>query len=248
MTGPHSGREAGRRIRALLRAGTCAASYRSVFTYASVSGYGACIQRCAKLCRGTSALAGHVLLSLPEDPEAGDTPWQRTQTRLNNPRAMIAPNSETARELAGRLLATGSQGPPSRGETSSQLPAAARVGRHLALDLSRWFGPYGYHALLARALARARLEHCVLDSVHVGPPSAPYLSGLEDAAQAHGIDATTAGVAAVLAALIDLLGRLIGDDLAVMFIDQTIQSMATGSAGVADATDLTARPRPEGAP
>lgn len=160
---------------------------------------------------------------------------------------MSAPNSGTGRELAGRLLATGSQVAARSDEAQSQLPAAARVGRHLAVELSRWFGPYGYHALLTRALARARREHSVLEAVHVGPPSAPYLNGLEDAAQAHGVAATTAGVQAVLAALIDLLGRLIGDDLAVMLIDQTIRAMATGPAGVATSTDGSARPL-EGAP
>lgn len=188
-------------------------------------------------------------LSLPDDLDARDTLSWRTQVRLNDPREMIAPNSGTARELAGRLLATGGQAPPSSTEVPSQVPAAARVGRLLAVDLSRWFGPYGYHALLTRALARARLEHSVLlQTVHVGPPSAPYLNGLEDAAQAHGVAATTAGVAAVLTALIDLLGRLIGDDLAVMLIDQTLRAIATGPAGVATSTDGNAQPPLEGAP
>jgi hypothetical protein len=116
------------------------------------------------------------------------------------------------------------------------LAASVHVGRQLAAELSRWFGPYGYHALLARALADARTAHPALRVVRVGPAPAPELEGLEDAARAQGAAAAVAGVEAVLAALIDLLGRLIGDDLAMTFIDHTILAMARNGADATDAS------------
>ena len=156
--------------------------------------------------------------------------------------AMMAPNSPAARELAERLLASGGQSPLAEGEDSGPLAGAARAGRHLAAELSRWFGPYGYHALLTRALAQVRAEHPALRAVQVGPPAAPYLDGLADAAQAHGPQATLAGVAAVLATLIDLLGRLIGADLAMTFIGYTIRGMVPATAADAPTPGTSGRP------
>lgn len=160
---------------------------------------------------------------------------------------MTAPNSPVARGLATKLLASAGTAPTTDPPASGPLARTDRAGRQLAAELSRWFGPYGYHALLMRALAQVRVDHPVLRHVHIGAPTAPYLDGLADAAALHGADALIAGVEAVLSALIDLLGRLIGEDLAVTFIDRTILAMAT-EGGIAEASDAPRPPLPEGPP
>ena len=153
----------------------------------------------------------------------------------------MAPNSPAARELAERLLASGGDGRPGEHEDAAPLPTAARVDRHLAAELSRWFGPYGYHALLTRAIAQARSDHPALAIVRVGPPEAPYLDGLAEAAHAHGDAATLAGVTTLLAALLELLGRLIGADLVMTFVDRTILAMAPATATDASAAGTAGR-------
>jgi hypothetical protein len=115
-----------------------------------------------------------------------------------------------------------------------------RAGRHLSAELSRSVGSYGYYALLARALAAARADHPVLRAVRVVAAPTPELAGLADAARAHGAGAAVAGAEAVLATLIDLLGRLIGDDLAVTFIDQTILAIARAADAAAPDADAPA--------
>lgn len=76
-------------------------------------------------------------------------------------------------------------------------------------------------ALLTRALAKARDGHAALEHIQVrGPEEPPFFDGLEDAALAHGAGAVIAGIEATLAALIDLLARLIGEDMAVDIVSQ----------------------------
>lgn len=159
----------------------------------------------------------------------------------------MAPNTPVARELAERLLASGGERGPAEHERAGPLSAAGRVDRHLAAELSRWFGPYGYHALLTRAIVQARSQHPALALVRVGPPEAPYFDGLAEAAQAHGAPATLAGLVAVLAGLIEILGRLIGADLAMTFVDRTILAMAPATATDAPAPGTTGRPSLESA-
>ena len=155
----------------------------------------------------------------------------------------MAPNSPAARVLARRLLASAAPAPTDETAAEVALPAAERVVLHLATELSRWFGPYGFHALLTRAVAEARAEHPALRHVRVGEPTAPTLHGLAAASGTHGADETVEGVEAALAALVDLLGRLIGEDLAVTFIDRTIVAVAPDAASEATSrTDSTIQP------
>ena len=100
---------------------------------------------------------------------------------------------------------------------------AQKASMVFADGLSRWFGPYGYHALLTRALAQARTEHPVLVSVHIRAPLAPVLEDLNEAAQVHGAAALSDGVVGLLAALLGLLGRLIGEDMALQLIERSME-------------------------
>ena len=140
----------------------------------------------------------------------------------------MPPESPTVQALARRLLeragttAAGSGAP-------DPVAAAELVTRALAAELSRWFGPYAYHALLMRALARARVDHPVLAAVRVRAQLEPDLDGLADGARTHGADAMTEGVVTVLTTLVQLLGRVIGEDMAVRLVDQAAPGAAPGA-------------------
>ncbi len=122
----------------------------------------------------------------------------------------MSPNSPAADALAHRLLAAAS----AAAVGGDPVTVATRVLADIADTLARWFGPYGYHALLTRAVARAQPAHPVLATVRVHDLLTPVLDGLPEAATAHGVPAVHAAVAAVIAGVVDLLGRVIGDDMA----------------------------------
>lgn len=96
--------------------------------------------------------------------------------------------------------------------------AAERAFQGVSGNLTRWVGPDATHALFARALVLAQRQSPALHAVP--PPTRSAL--LLDAVAAHGgphdntavIDAT----GMILTTLIELLGRLIGDDLAVRLV------------------------------
>lgn len=134
----------------------------------------------------------------------------------------MVPISPTAYEVARRLLLdatpAGIEGLATT--PSERLIATDRVCRALASTLSRSFGPYGYQALLARALSQAKGEHPVLAAISIRAPLDPCLEGLDEAAEAFGAERATEGVTAVFAGMIDLLGRLIGEDMAVRLVSE----------------------------
>jgi hypothetical protein len=103
------------------------------------------------------------------------------------------------------------------GDASSRAAAAD----HLYRELSRWVGPDGCHALFTRALAEARSEHPSLDEIRLGVGSQPYIGGVAETIAAYG-DATTAkSLESMLVHLVELLGRLIGDDMATKLIERS---------------------------
>jgi hypothetical protein len=135
---------------------------------------------------------------------------------------MAAP-SASARTVAQRLLARGGAPGAAATDPPDLVAATDEVCRQLAYGLTRWFGPFGYHALLSRALAQARSGHPALHDVNVRSAAEPSLEGLTDSVARHGTDATTEGIVATLMAFIELLGRLIGEDMAHKLIDQSVR-------------------------
>jgi hypothetical protein len=95
--------------------------------------------------------------------------------------------------------------------------AAERMCTELRTGLGRWIGVDGYRALLDRALGLARAEHPALADL-------PCLGGDLPAAvavvRAQGAGAVAAGLVALVAALIELLGRIIGDEMALRLVEQ----------------------------
>jgi hypothetical protein len=134
--------------------------------------------------------------------------------------------SPNMREVARRLL-TGSGGSTGLGQgILDSATGAEQAFRMLALELSRWFGFYGYHSLLTRALAEARKEHPVLATVQVRSATEPWFEPFPVADGTHGVNAAIEGWVALLTALLELLGRVIGEDLAVKLVSQGMTKRA----------------------
>ena len=82
----------------------------------------------------------------------------------------------------------------------------------------------GCHALFTRALAQARVEHPALSSIALRVRSDPYVYGVAESIAAHGDEQVAAALEAMLIYVVDLLGRIIGDDMAAKLIEQSIVS------------------------
>ncbi|HUG27993.1 MAG TPA: hypothetical protein VMK53_06810 [Gemmatimonadales bacterium] len=95
--------------------------------------------------------------------------------------------------------------------------SADRLSGDLRIGMVRWIGGEAYRALLARALGETRREHPALVGLTCfGDDEA----ALRAAVRKHGAEAVAAGMVAVLRAMITLLGRIMGDDMAVHLVEQ----------------------------
>jgi hypothetical protein len=151
--------------------------------------------------------------------------------------ASDTPTAKVAAEFTRNLLAAESAGDAS---AQSIVNAAERICVRVTTGLSRWFGPYGSHALITRALATARVTHPVLAEVTMSEE--PCLTGLSNAARAHGAPAASEAIVAVVSALGDLLARLIGDDLAIGLLEQSIAHHSSQAPGSSNAASRRAPP------
>jgi hypothetical protein len=95
--------------------------------------------------------------------------------------------------------------------------AATRMCTELRAGLSRWVGAMGYHALIDRALLLARAEHPALSSLSCHGGDEPVTT---TAVRAHSADEVATGMVALVAALVELLGRIIGEEMAVRLVEQ----------------------------
>lgn len=106
-----------------------------------------------------------------------------------------------------------------RGETAAR--AAAAACDSLYRELSRWVGPDGCHALFGRALAETRPQYPALEKIQLRARSEPYIEGVADSIMARGDPETAEALESMMVRLVELLGRLIGDDMAGKLIDRT---------------------------
>jgi hypothetical protein len=121
-----------------------------------------------------------------------------------------------ARALARRLIARAAE--VNHGAVSAPVAIQAACERTYR-ELSRWVGPAGSHALLTRSLAEAQLQHSFLKDIRVGELSRPGMEGVTEIIAAHGDSAVSKALEAVLQTLLELLGRLIGDDMAARLVE-----------------------------
>jgi hypothetical protein len=134
-----------------------------------------------------------------------------------------SPPSDAAVDLARRLFAY--ETPPDSGD-ALLVAGAERVCARVADGLSRSFGPYGSLVLVGRALARAQIDYPSLKGVAFTSAQPPSITGLAESARANGAKAVAEGAVGMVATLTDAIGRLIGDDLAVKLLEQSITQSA----------------------
>jgi hypothetical protein len=105
---------------------------------------------------------------------------------------------------------------------ADDVPAAAAMQRALTRvsdNLRASMGKEGCGALLARALSRAEAKHPALKDVCRLTGGEVHLDGVAAAIDVHGTAAVAAAIEALLAALLEVLIRLIGEDMAIRVID-----------------------------
>ena len=121
-----------------------------------------------------------------------------------------------AREIVRHLI---SDRKSERAEGDSS--ARADAGDHLYRELSRWVGRDGCHALFSRALVETRKEYASLGQIQLNAGSEPYIGGVAETVMAYGEAATANALESLLVRLVELLGRLIGDDMAGRLIESS---------------------------
>ena len=135
-------------------------------------------------------------------------------------------SSTTAAGRLARRLIDGRRGDGAPSLDSAHSAAAAFD--HLYQRLSRWVGLDGCHALFTRGHANARTEHPLLSNIQLRARSTPYLDGVAETADQHGAVETVEALESMLVVVIELLGRLIGDDLATKLIERDLAQSAEG--------------------
>lgn len=102
-------------------------------------------------------------------------------------------------------------------EAAEVAEAVEYVRRVLGSGLGRWIGAEGYRALLDRARKQIREEHPALDGLAVLGEAEPVSAA---AVAAQGTEAVAAGMVALLATMTGVLGRIIGEEMAVRLVEQ----------------------------
>jgi hypothetical protein len=123
----------------------------------------------------------------------------------------VTRRSVAATEAAQRLWARESAG---AGDTAS---AVTRICGGLDHGLSRWIGAEGYRALLRRALEEERTVQSPFATLQWDGNDGDRIAA---AVKQHGAHETVAWLVSLVASLIDLLGRVVGEDMAVQLIEQ----------------------------
>jgi hypothetical protein len=135
-------------------------------------------------------------------------------------------NRPAAQEIVRRLISN-RRPHTKRGDTAAR--AAAAACDSLYRELSQWVGPDGCHALFTRALAETRPQYPALEKIRLRARSEPYIEGLADSTMALGDAETAEALESMLERLVELLGRLIGEDMAGKLIDRTFGDSIHGS-------------------
>lgn len=157
-------------------------------------------------------------LSVPHASYDLDELRHRSRTEEERSSKMRA---RASRDIALRLLVT--EGAPHGSSSDAVAEAGARVLERLQHTLARWFGADGARTLLSRALDKARSASPGLEAVKV--PSLARDNGLAispdtfAALRSLSADEATEACASAIAEVVDLLGRLVGDDVAWRLVE-----------------------------
>lgn len=111
-------------------------------------------------------------------------------------------------------------------KTSGETPSDALLGAQAACqslhhELALWLGVDGSRALFASAMGRVRAAHPALGDIRHEALLSPNHPAIVKGVQNHGAAATATALQATLVVLIELLGRLIGDDMAARIVERS---------------------------
>jgi hypothetical protein len=134
----------------------------------------------------------------------------------------------TARELAKRLVDPETSAGKSN---TTRASAAALAGEGLYRALSRWIGSDGCHALFTRARAQEQAANRALESLQLNPHHDPYIVGVAESIGEYGNDETADAIESMIVGMIELLGRLIGVDMATSLIERSLSEFAQDNSG-----------------
>lgn len=127
--------------------------------------------------------------------------------------------SPAAQDMARRLVARETSG---AGEPAIVAAGLQRACARVSANLRDSVGEDGRDALLARALARTESDHPALKDICTLNNGAIRLDGMVAGVDAHGVVPVTSAIEALLASLLDVLGRLIGEDMAMRLLDHDL--------------------------
>lgn len=91
--------------------------------------------------------------------------------------------------------------------------------RHAVGALSRTLGPSGAAALLTRAIAQVRTTHPLVDELRFAPGSGSGKAEVTASVETHGGPAVVGALESLRDALLEILGRLIGEDLVARLVE-----------------------------
>jgi len=129
------------------------------------------------------------------------------------------PHAPTGTEMARRLLARETS---AASEPAMVAAALQRACERVSANLRDSVGDDGRDALIGRAFARTESAHPALKDIRKLNHGAIHLDNVVASVEAHGVAAVTAGIEALLAALLDVLARLIGEDMAMRLLDHDL--------------------------
>ncbi len=108
------------------------------------------------------------------------------------------------------------------GSGSTAASAAALAAGDMVIALSRWIGVDGCHAVFSRAKSEAEAKHTALRGLSLRLSALQYMEGVGASVEEYGDDATAEGIEAMLVGVSELLGRLVGADMAKNLIEQSL--------------------------
>jgi hypothetical protein len=127
-------------------------------------------------------------------------------------------------EMARRLLAREIS---ATAEPAAVAAALQRACARVMANLRDAVGDDGRDALLARALARTETDHPALKGIRAINNGVIHLDSVVATVEAHGVAPVTTAIVALLAALLDVLGRLIGEEMAMRLLDHDLSGPST---------------------
>lgn len=135
-------------------------------------------------------------------------------------------SSTVATELARRLW-TEAEGGAGTGSPEAIAAAAEQLCARLRQELGRWIGRDGFHGLLQRALDQARPAYPWLVDLRCEDGS---LEDIAPAVRGRGAADGAAGMVTVIAALVQILGRIAGDEMALRLVEHAWAAGASAPA------------------